>query len=148
VPETLFPVIEIPTISAPGAAEEQKYKPSIYFDFEKGDFVRDGAGKLMQSTGREAYMQWCIKVVMTERFDHLAYGTDIGTEMVDAFSQADRAATESAIERTINECLMVNPKTEYVREYSFTWSSAEIRCSFVVKGQDWEEQRLTAALNI
>lgn len=148
MPDTLFPVIDVPAIVTPTAAEEQKYKPSVFFDYEVGDFCRDGAGKMIPSDGREAYMQWCIKTVMTERFVCLAYSTDIGTEMIDALTQADHAAVESALERTINEALMVNPKTEYVREYEFIWRGAELRCNFTVKGQQWEEQRMGISLNI
>lgn len=137
--ETLFPVFSVPEISTPAAAEERKYRRSIDFDFEAGDFRRDGAGKLVEVGGREAYAQWCQKTVLTERFVFLAYSMDIGTEMVEAMAQADRAAVESAVERTINEALMVNPKTEYVRNFEFSRSADELRCTFIVKGKDWEE---------
>ena len=137
--ESLFPVFSVPEIATPAAAEERKYRRSIDFDFEAGDFRRDGAGKLVEAEGREAYAQWCQKAVLTERFTCLSYNTDIGTEMVDALAQADRAAVESAIERTINEALMVNPKTEYVRSFQFAGSSDELTCTFTVKGKDWEE---------
>lgn len=137
--ETLFPVFSVPEIATPAAAVERKYRRSIYFDFETGDFLRDGAGKLVEAEGREAYAQWCRKTVQTERFTCLAYSMDIGTEMVDAMAQADRAAVESAVERTINEALMVNPKTEYVRNFVFSRSADELHCTFTVKGKDWEE---------
>lgn len=137
--ETLFPVFSVPEISTPAAAKERKYRRSINFDFEAGDFRRDGAGKLVEAGGRDAYAQWCQKTVLTERFVFLAYSMDIGTEMVEAMAQADRAAVESAVERTINEALMVNPKTEYVRNFEFTRRADELRCTFTVKGQDWEE---------
>lgn len=95
---------------------------------------------MVPADGREAYRQWCLKTVMTERFTCLAYTTDIGTEMIEALAQADRAAVESAVERTINEALMVNPKTEYVRDYVFSWRNEVLDCTFNVKGQSWEEQ--------
>lgn len=79
------------------------------------------------------------ELAMTERFTRLAYTTDIGTEMIDALAQEDREAVQSAIERTITEALMVNPKTEYVRGFAFTWESDSLFCTCVVKGQDWEE---------
>lgn len=144
--KTLFPVFDVPEIIAPAAAEERKYKPSVYFDFEAGDFRRDGANKMTEADGREAYCQWCMKTAMTERFEFLAYSTDIGVEMYDALNQADRAAVESAIERTINEALMINPKTEYVRDFEFTWEGEDLDCGFTVKGRDWEEFRLTVPI--
>lgn len=148
MPETLFPVIDVPAIVTPTAVKEQKYKSSVSFDYELGDFTRDGAGKMLQADGREAYMQWCMKTVMTERFTCLSYNADIGTEMIDALVQADHAAVESAIERTINEAIMVNPKTEYVRDYEFIWNNAELLCNFTVKGRNDTEQRIGISLNV
>ena len=114
---------------------------SVYFDYETGDFLRDGSGNMVPADGREAYRQWCLKTVMTERFTCLSYTTDIGTEMIEALAHADRAAVESAVERTINEALMVNPKTEYVRDYVFSWRNETLGCTFNVKGQDWDFRR-------
>nr|WP_325297164.1 DUF2634 domain-containing protein [uncultured Dysosmobacter sp.] len=144
--QNLFPVFDVPEITTPAAAAERKYRPSVYFDFDLGDFRRDGAGNMVQADGREAYKQWCLKVCMTERFTCLSYTTDIGTEMIGVLSQADRAAVESALERTINEALMVNPKTEYVRNFTFSWENEDLHCTFDVKGQDWEEQTLTLTI--
>ena len=106
--ETLFPVFPVPEINVLTAAKERKYRRSVYFDYETGDFLRDGSGNMVPADGREAYRQWCLKTVMTERFTCLSYTTDIGTEMIEALAHADRAAVESAVERTINEALMVN----------------------------------------
>ena len=70
----LFPVFDLPEI--PDTEElEERYSPSAYFDFEKGDFVRDGAGKIKKSEGKDAYIQWCLKVVSTERYSCLAYSS-------------------------------------------------------------------------
>lgn len=84
-------------------------------------------------------MQWCRKVVMTERDAFLAYSTDIGIEGEAALAESDRAAVESALEKTITEALMVNVHTEYVRDFEFTWSADELRLSFTVKGKEWEQ---------
>ena len=138
----LFPVFDVPEIVTPTAAEEQKFKPSVFFDYDLGDFRRDGANKMVEVDGREAFCQWCMKVARTERFEFLSYGTDIGVEMYDALAQADHAAVESAVERTINEALMINPKTEYVRDFEFNWKGESLDCNFTVKGQEWEEFRL------
>lgn len=137
--QNLFPTFLVPVIETPTAAQERKYRRSLYFDYDTGDFRQDGAGKLVEVDGREAYKQWCMKVAMTERFTRLAYTTDIGTEMIDALNQEDREAVQSAVERTITEALMVNPKTEYVRGFSFTWEGDSLSCTCIVKGHDWEE---------
>lgn len=144
--KNLFPVFDVPEIITQAPAEEQKYKPSVYFDYALGDFRRDGANKLVIADGKEAYMQWCIKTVRTERLDRMAYSSDIGTELEDALKQADQQAVESAMERTITEALMVNKRTEYVRNFEFTWDSDGLHCDFTVKGKEWEEQHIGVIL--
>jgi hypothetical protein len=144
--KNLFPVFDVPEIKTPAPAEEQKYKPSVYFDYALGDFRRDGANKLVMADGKEAWKQWCIKTVLTERLDRMSYSSDIGTELEDALKQADRQAVESALERTITEALMVNPKTEYVRGFNFIWDSDGLHCEFTVKGKEWEEQHIGVIL--
>ena len=139
----LFPVFDVPTVRTPAASEERQYKPSVYFDFEEGDFRRDGRGNMVECSAREAYVQWCLKNCMTERLTCLSYGRDIGAEMIDAMKQETREAVQSAVERTVTETLMVNPKTEYLRGFEFTWNDSSLSCSFVLKGRDWEETRLS-----
>ena len=144
--KTLFPVFDVPEIPTPTPAEEQKYKPSVHFDYELGDFKRDGANKMVIADGREAWRQWCIKTVQTERLAFLSYSSDTGVELYDAFKQADKEAIESALERTITEALMVNPRTEYVRGFEFSWKSDGLHCEFIVKGKEWEEQLIGVIL--
>lgn len=120
--KNLFPVFDVPEIAEPTQVENRRYKPSVFFDFEAGDFRLDGAYRMTPSTGKEAYMQWCRKAVMTERDAFLAYSTDIGIEGEAALAESDRAAVESALEKTITEALMVNTHTEYVRDFEFAWA--------------------------
>lgn len=127
--KNLFPVFDVPEIAEPTQVENRRYKPSVFFDFEAGDFRLDGAYRMTPSTGKEAYMQWCRKAVMTERDAALA--------------ESDRAAVESALEKTITEALMVNTHTEYVRDFEFAWSADELRLTFTVKGKEWEQTTIS-----
>ena len=141
----LFPVFDLPEI--PDDPEyDERYQSSVYFDFETGDFIRDGANKLVRANGKEAYIQWCMKVIATERETCLAYSSDIGTEF-EELDEVDRESKESEIERTITETLLVHPATEYVRDFSFSYSPGEIRVSFLVKGYPWEyEEQLEISI--
>lgn len=141
--KNLFPVFDVPEIAEPTQVENRRYKPSVFFDFEAGDFRLDGAYRMTPSTGKEAYMQWCRKAVMTERDAFLAYSTDIGIEGEAALAERDRAAVESALEKTITEALMVNTHTEYVRDFEFAWSADELRLTFTVKGKEWEQTTIS-----
>lgn len=142
----LFPVFEMPVIKATSKAEELKYKQSIYFDYDSGDFKQDGAHKVVIASGQEAYWQWCMKVVLTERYNRLAYSSDIGAEIESAIKEPDTEAVQSSLERTITEALMVNKHTEYVRDFEYTRESDGIRVSFTVKGRNLEEQNMSVLI--
>lgn len=142
----LYPVFDVPEISTPAQPEREHYRPSVYFDFTAGDFTRDGANRMVEATGKEAYMQWCMKIIATERDAFLAYSTRIGTEMEYAAAQPDHASVEASVERTIIEALMVNPKTEYVREFEFSWEGTSLCGTFAVKGRDLDEIRLSVEM--
>lgn len=142
----LFPVVEVPELIEESEQYDEKYKPSIAWDLEKGDFVRNGANQLIECNGREAYRVWCIKNVLTERYACMAYPDSIGTEMESALKEKSNGAVESAVERTITEALLINPRTEYVRGFSFIWNGDELHCSFTVKGIDWEEFPLSVTV--
>lgn len=146
--DQLFPVFDVPDIGTQGQEETRPYRPSVYFDFEKGDFRLDGACRITTGTGQEAYMQWCRKVVETERDACMAYSTDIGIEGEAALAESDRAAVESALEKTITEALMVNVHTEYVRDFQFTWAADELRMTFTVKGKKWAETKINVQLQM
>ena len=140
--ELLFPVFDVPAIEI-DESEGQKYRRSAFFDYETGDFARDKAFKVLESDGKETYMQWCRKMVETERFTCLAYGSDRGTEMYDALSSGDHSAVQSAVERTITEALMVNPKTEYCRGFAFQWNGEDLLVTFTLKGREYDEETIT-----
>ena len=146
--ETLFPVFDVPDVNTKTQDKNRRYKPSVFFDYDTGDFRVDGAYRMTVAEGQEAYQQWCRKVVMTERDAFLAYSTDIGIEGEYALSLGDHAAVESALEKTITEALMVNVHTEYVRDFEFSWSADEIRVTFTVKGRPWSEARLDASISV
>ena len=143
----LFPVFDVPEIGGTAKPEREHYRPSVYFDFATGDFKRDGANRMVGATGKEAYMQWCMKVTATERDAFLSYSTRIGTEMEYAAAQPDHPSVEASVERTVTEALMVNPKTEYVRGFSFSWEGTTLHVTYRVKGRDMDEIALSLTVN-
>lgn len=143
---TLFPVVEVPELIKESEQYDEKYKPSVRWDIETGDFVRNGSNQLLECDGREAYRIWCIKTINTERYACMGYPDSIGTEIESAIKEKSNGAVESAIERTITEALLVNPRTEYVRGFSFVWNGDELKCSFTVKGIAWEEFPLSVSV--
>ena len=136
---TLFPVFEVPEFKEDSSEYEVQYKRSAKWDVQSGDFVRDGANRVAECSGREAFMIWCYKTAQTERYACLAYPPEIGVEMEVALEDDDEMTVESMVERTITDALLVNPRTEAVQDFEFSWNGDEMHCRFQVKGADWEE---------
>lgn len=144
--QSLYPTFNLPAVVADRERSKKKsYKQSFFFDYTTGDFLRYGANRLVLAEGREAFCQWCLKQCVTERDTKLAYSDKIGVEIVKAVQEeSDIRAIESAIQRTITEALMVNPETEYVKNFRFSWNGTDsLLVSFVVKGHEWDEDTLT-----
>ncbi len=135
---SLIPTVDIPDFTEESEEYDTEYRPSLAWDLTKGDFVRTGGNKVPMSRGLDAYKVWCIKAVQTERYTCLAYNDDIGAEIEDARQEEDRRAVELALERTIEETLMVNPRTLSVEDFEFSWEGSEVHLSFTVNAIDEE----------
>lgn len=125
----LFPEADYEIDSLLVDAEEEQteervgYKPSIYFDFQKGDFMRTGVNRLVTSTGSDAWKQWCIKCLSTHRYAHLAYSTDYGIEYETVFNCTTRAEAETELNRQITEALEADPyqRLDHIESMTFEW---------------------------
>ncbi|WP_080839982.1 DUF2634 domain-containing protein [Cohnella massiliensis] len=145
---SLFPVFD-----APELVEENRqssapaYRRSWLFDLESGDFVIDGSGRVAEADGLNAWAQWCIKAVMTERFAFLSYGPNYGGELREAKRQPTKKAAEAEIARTITETLLVDPRTETVRDFAYVWRGDEVMVSFTIVPVVGDSRRLEVRLN-
>lgn len=141
----LYPVFEVPTLADDSKEKEQQYKTSAYFDFEVGDFVLLGDGKLKEADEQETYIQWCLKVAQTERYSCLSYSNEIGVEMVAAMAQKKREMQESMIARTLTEALMADPKgrTASVTNFTFDWTAPDsVEVTFIVTATNGTKEQL------
>jgi hypothetical protein len=129
----LFPAFNVPAMLTDEPEQNiVKYKKSWFFDYETGDFVKDGGNRVKECDGWTAWTQWCMKTVRTIRYACLAYDGDMGIEDEDVRRQPTRKAAESAFERTITEALLADPRTESVRNFSFDWKGDILHASFDV----------------
>lgn len=138
--QPLFPVVQVPEFMPENAGYDAEYRRSVKWDPVAGDFVRDGANRMIECDGREAYSIWCFKIAQTERYRCLAYPDSIGVEMERALDNDDEKTVESMVQRTITEALMVNPRTEDVMDFEFSWDGDNMHCRFKVKGIGWDEK--------
>lgn len=129
---------DVPEFLEDNTEYDTRYKRTMKWDPVAGDFVRDGANKVMECSGEEGFMIWCLKTAMTERYACLAYPDEIGVEMEDATDDDDVEIVELQIERAITEALEVNPRTEYVGDFDFIWDGDDVHCIFNVKGVEWD----------
>lgn len=147
--ESLYPVLNLPPLIPVGHVDEDKeYKQSVNFDYDTGDFVLDGSNRMVLVDGKEAFIQWCLKQCVTERYTKLAYSDSVGVEIQTAIKSVnDIESVKSIIQRAITEALMVNPATEYVRDFSFSWDGSDsLYVQFIVKGKPWvEDMTLTVS---
>lgn len=142
--EELFPVFDVPEEDEEDGEYDTSYKRSVRWDPALGDFARDGSNRMVQCSGQEAYMVWCYKTVQTERDSCLAYmeavsGADLGVELEGIMQESDRGTVESMVERTITEALEVNPRTESVGNFVFSWDGDTVHARFEVKGAGWDD---------
>lgn len=92
------------------------------FDYEQGDFVMTPTGKVAESKDEDAWLEWCQKAVLTERYLYLIYSRKYGQEFRDLIRRnLNRAGNESEIKRIVTECLKVDPRTVSVDNFTFTW---------------------------
>lgn len=137
--DALFPVFDIPEAEEEEEEYDTSYKRSVRWDPKTGDFFRDRSNRLVSCEGQEAYLIWCYKMVQTERDSHLAYlqevsGADLGVEMEMVSQESDHKTVESMIARTMTEALELNPRTESVSNFNFSWDGDTVHCRFEVRG--------------
>lgn len=128
-------------ITTEDLASEQPtgYRNGIAFDSQRGDFLRDGMHKLLDSDGIESWKSWCVNCIQTERYKHLAYSSDFGIEIDAAMRANSREEAESILTRQITEAIMADPyrRTAYVENITFNWTAADsVEVAVTIAGID------------
>ena len=140
--QSLYPVFEIPAAAEEKQSSKHVYGKSWQFNFETGAFVTDGGNRMLEADETTALLQWCIGACITPRGDYLAYSSQYGIDIEEVRNQPTRKAMELALERTITEALLVNPRIDSVRGFSFTWYAEGVYASFTVHPKAGEAQTL------
>ncbi len=131
---SLFPTFEIPNVVTADEQEDAVYKPTPLFDFEKGDFVRDGANRVIMADGLQAYRMWVLKALQTQQSACLSY-LDIGVDYEGALAETTHSAVQAELERAITEALLMHPMTLRVRDFEFEWNANILSVQFTVQGR-------------
>lgn len=145
---SLYPTFPTPPTVTQAQEAVTKYGQAWAFDFGEGDFVLDGGGRVPVLDGHNAWVQWCTKTILTQRFAHIIYGHGYGCEVEQDMSQAtSRKAVESNVTRAITEALLADARTRAVRDVTFTWSGADLYVTCTVEPVVGSAAKLEVALN-
>ena len=147
--QNLFPVFDVPSELAESVQITERYRPAPLFDVERGDFIVDGARHPLYGSGYEAWVLWCTKTILTQRWAYYGYSSNSGIEADEAFKEPDRPAQESAFQRTITEALLADPvgRTLQVRDFIFSWITDSLNIICTVVGVDGDTAAITAKLS-
>lgn len=143
----LFPAFAVPTgIEDENGAEAAIFNSSIDFDFEKGDFTKS-AGRLKVSDGYNAWVQWCIKMISTQRYDCIAYNDQLGVEIPADICSMESSDAESQISSTIADTLLADPagRTQTVDSFSFSWGEDTVLVTCMVTAADGATATVSAS---
>lgn len=140
----LYPVFKVPSILEETQKNEEIYKGSSYFDFELGDFRLDGGGRIVPSSGFDAWKQWCVKTIATQRGAFYNYTGGLGIDGEQAMAQDSYELQQAALETTIKEALLADPYGRTVEVRDFEWSRGveSIHMSCTIVGQDDRTARI------
>lgn len=146
----LFPVFETPPVLDVEKERQRKnlFRPSAHFDFELGDFRRDNLLRVQNANGYEAWKQWCIKTIYTERYGCCGYSTDIGIELERALAMEDKRATQEMIQQTITEALLFDPtrRTQAVTNFVFDWKEDYITVDCMIISVNGDKAEISVSL--
>lgn len=140
--ENLFPeesiLDEDDAIQDYESSSEPNYVPGLKIDPFTNDFVISGAGKIVDCTETESWIQWCKKVLETPRYQCIAYSDDIGIDIESIIVCVTREERESMLFSEISDALAADPynRTSYVESVLFGWHVDSVDCMVSVVGND------------
>lgn len=107
----------------------------IKYDFKTNNYVIDEkTNDFKVVEGNEAIEMWVYFALLTNRYEHLIFSWDYGTELVKLIGQKfTRGYTESEAFRFVKEALMINPYIVDVinREIKFSENELKIKIKVV-----------------
>lgn len=107
----------------------------IKYDFKTNNYVIDEkTNDFKVVEGNEAIEMWVYFTLLTNRYEHLIFSWDYGTELVKLVGQKfTRGYTESEAFRFVKEALMINPYIVDVinREIKFSENELKIKIKVV-----------------
>jgi hypothetical protein len=108
--------------SAATAISALDYKPGPLFDFARGDFARDGTGRIITASPHVTWAQRQIKRVLTRRRTSPLYSPEYGTALDLDIRERGRANRESMVAADIRSQLRADPMTMDATQFRFEYT--------------------------
>ncbi|MCC0764937.1 DUF2634 domain-containing protein [Clostridioides sp. ES-S-0006-03] len=114
---TIFPFMGVPDDYTSPSNEELHIFKEFAWNFEKDEkIIENGDFKVVERN--EAIKVWIYKTIKTDKYVHLIYTWDYGTDIKNLIGQKyTKGLTESEAKRYIQEALLINP---YILEVNVT----------------------------
>ncbi|ARB07062.1 XkdS-like protein [Clostridioides phage phiSemix9P1] len=114
---TIFPFMGVPEDYTSPSNEELPIFKEFAWNFEKDEkIIENGDFKVVERN--EAIKVWIYKTIKTDKYVHLIYTWDYGTDIKNLIGQKyTKGLTESEAKRYIQEALLINP---YILEVNVT----------------------------
>lgn len=132
----LFPTVGVTssTYVDEMASDKINYGKTVQFDFEKHEFILSPTGRQKTVTGSQAWAEWCVKALSSERYKYLIYSDNYGEEIDTLLGKSyPKKVIESEIKRMVKDCLLADKRTASVSDFNFTWIDDGIIFSCSVK---------------
>lgn len=129
-----YPFMDVVETPIEGTVESTKALPLFKeydWDFAKNDFkLKDGNLHILE--GDAALKIWIEKTLRTERFTHLAYSDDYGTEVQTLLGRVLLPKEENSLCQMIADALLVNPYITDVNRFIVTREGLKVNVQFNV----------------
>lgn len=111
------------------------YHPGYYYDFETGDYKKNGSNDVVLAAGVDSWKQWCIKCLNTQKGSCAAY-YELGVDYESILQHEERDYVESKLVNAISEALMNDPykRTVGVDNVEFIWGVDSLSANVTVRG--------------
>ncbi|GAA0076202.1 DUF2634 domain-containing protein [Clostridium sp. CTA-5] len=126
----LFPIDSLESSKIIQESKNIEFKGTYAFNFKTGEFIKNSDGSVKILDEFEAYIQWCEKAMLTNRYEYNAYSEKYGKDIIGSF--IDKKAIELELKRITQEALMVHPLTKSVDSFSFEWKDSDVYYNFEV----------------
>ena len=130
--------------------QQFEYGTTWLFDFPSGRFVVSGSGQIPTVSDEDAFAQWCMIALHTERFMATVFSEAIGIEIEDIIREdIPREVAPSTLEERISEALAVHNRFSRIDNFESEFlDNGTLSLSFDIETTSGSAVPIDTELNI